>query len=83
MQVASQLHPQVPAGFIGQVGIFPVRGMHVNLAFCAVVTKAQFCYATFQSRTTLKQQILKFGSRKLSESSPNILIMGCWLSQLE
>lgn len=69
MQVASQLDPQVPAGFIGQVGTFPVRGMHVNLAFWAVVTKAQFRYVTFQSRTTLNQQILKFGSRKLTETA--------------
>lgn len=83
MQVASKLDCQIPEGFIGQVGIIPVRRMHVNLAFCAVVTKAQFCCLTFQSRTKLNQQIFKVGSRKLTESSPDSLIMGCWLSQLE
>lgn len=57
VQAASKLDPQFPAGFIGQVGIFLVRGMHVNLAFCAGITKALFCCLTFQSRTTLNQQI--------------------------
>lgn len=70
VQEVSQPDSHIPAGFAGQVAgkehvSFPAKGAHVNGVFCAAVSRAWFRCLTFQSRTVLKQQILRLGSRQL------------------